>query len=166
MVSYLFTKLLLDLKSESNFLILLFVRESDGKTNQLMCLFFISLRNYLAEIDGCLHLDKTYIRHKLRTNDKAIMDIVRSKGLTTVQEHRINCVRMYLGVMYVSEISTIDGNSLREGMIDGSHNTDEYIIKLTKPRQIRPNTYSWLLWKRVLDSITSIGRQLKESLGQ
>jgi hypothetical protein len=89
------------------------------------------LREYLTKIDGKLTLDRTYIRKKLQTNDSAIMDIVRKLGFTAVQEHRINCVRLFLGVMYFSGICSIDGTTLRYGITTGDNNHEEYIVSLT-----------------------------------
>jgi hypothetical protein len=85
----------------------------------------LSLREYLSKIDGKLKLDKTYIRKKLRTNDSAIMDIVRQVGFTAVQEYRINCVRLFLGVMYFSKICSIDGTTIRDGITTGHNNNGE-----------------------------------------
>jgi hypothetical protein len=110
------------------------------------------LREYLTKIDGKLTLDRTYIRKKLQTNDSAIMDIVRKLGFTAVQEHRINCVRLFLGVMYLSEICSIDGTNLRYGISTGDNNHEEYIVTLKKT----------IL--QAITSITSDGTVLKESL--
>jgi hypothetical protein len=94
-----------------------------------------SLREYLLKIDGKLKLDKTYIRKKLRANDTTIMDIVRQAGFTEVQEHRINCVRLFLDVMYFSEICTIDGTTIRDGITTGTNDNEEYILTLKKAIQ-------------------------------
>jgi hypothetical protein len=124
-----------------------------------------SLREFLSRINGKLKLDKTYIRKKLRANNIAIMDIVRQVGFTEVQEHRINCVRLFLGVMYFSEICSIDGTTIRDGITTGHNNNEEYILTLKKAIQHRPNTRSWNLWSQAITSITSDGKVLMESLG-
>jgi hypothetical protein len=90
---------------------------------------------YLFKIDGRLKLDKTYIRKKLRANDITIMDTVRQVGFTEVQEHRFNCVRLFLGVMYFSEICTIDRTTIRDGITTGHNNNEEYILTLKKAIQ-------------------------------
>jgi hypothetical protein len=124
-----------------------------------------SLRDYLKKIDGKLTLDRTYIRKKLRYNNIAIMDIVRNLGFTAIQEHRENCVQLFLGVMYFSEICSIDGTSIRAGMTTGHNNNEEYVITLKKAIQHRPNSRSWELWTRAKTSITSDGTALNEPLG-
>jgi len=125
-----------------------------------------SLRNYLTEIDGSLMLDKTYIRKQLRVNDIAIMDIVCDSNMTEVQEHRVNCVRLFLGIMYSSEICSIDGRCIRDGIKDGSYKDNIYDVRLKKARQKRPNTASWKLWTRVIESMTTDGTRLKQPLGE
>jgi hypothetical protein len=84
-----------------------------------------SLQEYLKKIDGKLTLDKTYIRNKkLRNNNIAIMDVVRKLGFTAIQERRINCVRLYIGVMYFSEICSIDGTKIQQGMTIGKDDSE------------------------------------------
>jgi hypothetical protein len=93
------------------------------------------------------------------------MDIVRQVGFTAVQEHRINCVRLFLGVMYFSKICSIDGTTIRDGITTGHNNNNEYILTLKKAIQHRPNTRSWNLWSQAITSITSSDcKVLKESL--
>jgi hypothetical protein len=77
---------------------------------------------------------------KLRTNDSAIMDVVQKLGFTAVQEHQINCVRLFLGVMYFSEICSIDGTNLRYGITTGDNNHEEYNASLKKAIQHHHNT--------------------------
>jgi predicted oxidoreductase len=62
------------------------------------------VRTNLNKIDGTIVLHNKYIRTKLRVNDKSIIERVSELELTQNQQERINCVRMYLGVMYLSEI--------------------------------------------------------------
>jgi hypothetical protein len=89
------------------------------------------LREYLSKINGKLKLDKTYVRKKLRANNIAKMDIVRQVG--------INCVRLFLGVMYLSKKCTIDGTTIRDDITTGQNNNEEYILTLKKEIQHRPN---------------------------
>jgi hypothetical protein len=99
-------------------------------------------RKYLTAIDAQIHLDKTFVRPKLRLNDKSIMDRVITLDLTATQHEQINCVKMYLGVMYISKICNINGDSLAMGIQDGTHNTSLYRTTLTKPRQTKPSAGS------------------------
>ena len=141
------------------------LEQPDEEISYLQGKVIPSLRKYLSKIDGKLTLDRTYIRKKLRTSDIAIMDIVRQGEFTAVQEHRINCVRLFLGVMYFSEICSIDGMNIRDGITTGKNETEEYVVSLKKARQHLPNTRSWNLWKQAITSVTIDGTALKEPLG-
>ena len=59
-----------------------------------------------------------YVQQSLRVNDIAITEHANDLDLTLVQMKQINCVQMYLGVTYISEISTICGTILAEGIIN------------------------------------------------
>jgi hypothetical protein len=86
---------------------------------------------------------------------------------TTNQMERINCVRMYLGVMYMSEICNEDGTAIREGYENGTNKQKTYRITLTIPRQKKPNTASWKLWWKVLQSFTNGNNyRLSKQLGE
>jgi hypothetical protein len=123
-------------------------------------------RNYLKEIDSKICLDNTFIRPQLRANDKCIMDNVINMDLTAIQWERINCVCMYLGIMYISKICTIAGTSLHPGIQNGTHDTTLYHTTLTKPNQTRPNSGSWKLWKDAIETFTHDGITLITPLGE
>ena len=111
-------------------------------------------RRFLSEIDSKIHLDNTFIRPKLRSNDVSIMDRAITMELTDIQLERINCVRMFLGIMYLSEICTISGRYIRKGIFNNTHKTKVYNVTMLKPKQKAPNNRSWRLWKRVLQTFT------------
>ena len=75
----------------------------------------LSVRKHLEECQAKLHLDSTYVQHPLCQKDVAIMDLVNTQTtykMTMNQKEKLNCVRMYLGVQYVSQISTVDGTNI------------------------------------------------------
>jgi hypothetical protein len=68
---------------------------------------------------------------------------------------RINCVRMNLGVMYMREICNEEGTGIREGYEYGINEQEKYKITLTVPKQKKPNTSSWKLWWKVIQTFTN-----------
>ena len=83
----------------------------------------MSVKKHLEECQAKLHLDVTYVQHPLRQKDVAIMDLVNTQttyNMTMNQKEKLNCVRMYLGVQYVSQISTVDGTDFVSGILDGN----------------------------------------------
>jgi hypothetical protein len=85
---------------------------------------------------------------------------------TTNQMKRFNCEQMYLRVMYMSKIFNEEGTAIREGYEDGTYEQEIYKITLTVPKQKKPNTSSWKLWWKVLQSFTNGNNNiLPERLG-
>ena len=125
-----------------------------------------AMRKYLYEIGGSIVLNNTMIRPKLRLHDESIMERAIRMDLTLIQMRRINSVRMYLGIMYLSEICNIEGDSLVLGIDNNSHNQEYYTTRLQKPKQNTPNTRSWTLWRRVIVSFTTNDKKLKRKLGK
>jgi hypothetical protein len=124
------------------------------------------MRKYLHEIGGSITLHNTMIRPKLQQHDQSIMERAIKMDLTLIQQRRINSVRMYLGIMYISEICNIDGDSLVTGIDDNTHNQEYYTTRLQKPKQKKPNKRSWSLWKRVIHSFTTDNKKLTTHLGK
>ena len=103
----------------------------------------VATRQYLDEVRAKIRLDITYVQHHLRKFDVAIMEQAQTMALTTIQMERINCVRMYLGVEYISEICNTSGDGFVVGIMTGQTRNLEYKTTTTKPYQIKPNTRSW-----------------------
>ena len=104
-----------------------------------------------------IHLDTIYVEYPKRENDVLIMHLVNTqtnRKVTTNQKEKINCVRMYLGVNYVSEISTIDGASFVPSILKGDNDQLNYQTIATKTHQEKPGPHSWILWKRILQMLT------------
>ena len=102
-----------------------------------------------------MHLVNTQTERKINANQKG----------------KINCVRMYLGVEWISQSCTINGSSFVPGVLEGSENCRlKYQTTLTKPNQVKPGSHSWMLWKRILKiltlSPTTTTNQLKQPLGK
>jgi hypothetical protein len=62
---------------------------------------------------------------------------------------------MYLGVMYLSEICHNSGSELQTGIKNNTHDKNVYIVTLQKPKQKKPNPYSWKFWKKTVQSLTT-----------
>ena len=77
---------------------------------------------------------------------------------------------MFLGVQYVSKISTVDGTSFAPGILEGDDSQLNYRITLTKSHQERPGEYNWRLWKRIMKilppSPTANTNKLTKRLGK
>ena len=91
----------------------------------------LSVRKYLEECNATINLDTTYVQHPLRKKDVAIMDLVNTQTkykMNMNQKEKINCVRMFLGVQYVSQISTVDGTNFVSGILTGDDSKFNHIL--------------------------------------
>ena len=118
----------------------------------------LKTRRYLHESHGVIQLDTTCIQHPKRENDVSVMHLVNTQTNRKVninQKEKINCLCMYLGVNYVSEICTTDEASFVPGILEGDDCQLNYQTTLTKPNQEKPGEHSWMLWRRILKMPTS-----------
>ena len=95
------------------------------------------------------------------------MDLVNTQTIHKVninQKENINCVGMFLGVQYVSQISTVDGTNFVPGILEGDDSQLVYQTTLTKPHQEKPGDRSWKLWKRILKTLTSFPKTTTNKL--
>ena len=78
-------------------------------------------KKYLDKCHGMIHLDTTYVQHPKQENEVSIVHLVNTKTnskVTSNQKEKINCVRTFLGVNYISEICTVNGTSFVPGILE------------------------------------------------
>ena len=104
----------------------------------------------------------------LRVNDCSVMDMAISiNTLTGTQLKRVNVVREWFNVTYVSEISTINGRSLIPGIDTGISIHQRYHPTKRALKQSRPGRRSFDLWQKVLSKFTrNQGMILATPLGE
>ena len=78
-----------------------------------------------------------------------------NRKVTINQKEKINCVRMFLKVQFVSEICTVDGTSVVPGILERNDSQFNYQTTLTKPHLEKSGEHSWMLWRRILKILTS-----------
>ena len=71
---------------------------------------------------------------------------------------------MFLRVQYVSQISTVDGTNFVPGILDRDNSQLFYQTKLTKPHQERPRNHSWMLWNKIMKTLTSFPKTTTDKL--
>mmetsp|Transcript_22813 Transcript_22813/g.50924 ORF Transcript_22813/g.50924 Transcript_22813/m.50924 type:complete len:438 (-) Transcript_22813:647-1960(-) len=129
--------------------------------------YYHFLMIYLDEINGSINYSPFYTQPKLQSNDQAIMEIaLESDSFTVIELRRINCVRMYLGFTYISELCNPHGRSCHPTILSRTQDAGQYRTTLSSPHQPKPNTCSWILWECVFHLITqSDNKTLKYPLG-
>lgn len=81
------------------------------------------------------------------------MDVATSMQFTSNQHKRINAVREYFDVLYLSEICEPNGIKLARGFYYGNAGYKWYTRFQPGPKQTKLNSYSWKLWRIVLNKV-------------
>ena len=93
------------------------------------------------------------------------MDVVLSKNkFTKIQLQRINAVREYFIVQYISEICEINGTHLAKGILYDYKAERIYFWRNKAPKQKKPNRRSWELWHKLLNYLLNNDLTLKQPL--
>ena len=116
--------------------------------------WFSNLKYWLDEINGALHVN--YERQcPQRQFDRALMEIFDRWGLPKKTLKALNRVRIYLQVIFVSDISTGDGSEIEQEAFEGRRIRHSV---LHWPRQIRPTLQDRRLWRRYLKRLCLGGK--------
>jgi exonuclease III len=125
-----------------------------------------SMRLFLAKMQGSLRLDAVYIQPRQRIHDEYIMDLVlASKKFTAAEVRRINYCRLYLQVVTLSDLTTIAGDRMDMSKSCGNPNIESSESRLDWPRQDRPSSREWTLWKSATKLWSNGSGELNTPLG-
>ena len=76
-------------------------------------------------------------------------------------------INLHLGINYLSKTCNIKGDVLLvPGIENNTHDKEYHNRRLQKPKQNKPKTQNWNLWKRVIQFSTTDSKELKKHLGQ
>ena len=107
----------------------------------LMNDFVRHLQQYNIKIKMKVHMTI----EKQRFNDSCIMEDILNITTSNIEIKRLNTCRIYLQVIFLSEISNIKCTTVIAGSLTGDK------LKITTfnldwPNQNKPNTWTWSLW--------------------
>jgi hypothetical protein len=109
-----------------------------------------ALRRFLAETDAAVHIDKitSNLPQQLHEGDQCIMEVILAlPAVSRSQLRAFKRCRLFLRVMYLSEITLADGNLLARDAWEGQRSR---ISPLLWPVQPRPGPNSFRVWRRPL----------------
>ncbi|MGB0425122.1 MAG: hypothetical protein ACPGED_12395, partial [Flavobacteriales bacterium] len=115
-----------------------------------------AVRQYLSEIEGIIKVDYEYTPKELRIGDTSLMQKALDLSYTLHQMRRINAVRLYYKVTFVSELCNLKGNQIRQEIFQTTELT-HYTPKPNALHQPEPDSKSFKLWRRFLRNFC-IGR--------
>jgi hypothetical protein len=120
-------------------------------------------RHFLAEIEGSLHVADLQgtAPPPLRDNDVCLMEAVLAlPSLKPAAIAAFNRVRLHFGVMFLSEIATVDGRSLARDAWQGHRSrTSPYLW----PYQSCPGPRSFRGWRPILSDLFLSGARKRVS---
>ena len=123
--------------------------------------WLLSLHEYLNSIEAKLEIQNPYIPKPQRANDKAIMSVVvqakfqtgKQAGqplFTPAQIKRINYCRMYLNVVFLSDVCNAAGTAIDPAMLTGDFDATMSKCNHHRVNQARPGDLAWDDWRRAL----------------
>jgi hypothetical protein len=98
-----------------------------------------------------------------REHDVLVVTIIMSTGMSQQWVSSMNRCRGYLGVLFLSDMSTADGNYLEQFTFDPHENSTQSAYKFPKER---PTAADWKRWGSFWADYTTTGRRLKSNLGK
>jgi hypothetical protein len=120
-----------------------------------------SLRHFLGSLDASLHVKGLELPQPLRDVDVCIMDATHMlPGIKKAQLQAFNRCRIYIGVIYVAEISTADGRNLSCEAWDGSRSR---LSPVLWPHQPKPGPKFFRTWRRLLATAFLLSHQARVS---
>ena len=124
-----------------------------------------SLRDFLGSVDCRLEVASTFVPKLQRKHDSFLMDHAIQFTSSASELILVNACRLYLGVTFVSDISTCDGTMIPLSVVYGSPS------QLSSPRgllayQAKPGKGAWTIWRRFLSTLLISSNIKKRKLDQ
>jgi hypothetical protein len=141
------------------------------KLPHLECKWLASLRQFLQDIEGQIHLRHDFVEPLQRQHDSFLMDLaIGTKKFGKAELRRINYCRMYLGVLLLSDIVSADGKRIIQSVHSGEI-APASVLGLHgyhKVSQRCPSDKVWGLWRKFLNYLisSSEAKTLTQPLGK
>ena len=125
------------------------------------------MRTFLSTVDCRIELEQTFVPDLQREQDSFLMDLALAFTTSPTDLKLINACRLYLGVTFVSDISSPEGSIITRSAYDGRLDILTQHRGLI-PYQRRPGPKSWTKWRNFLNSLLSSthDRRLNQPLGK
>ncbi len=124
--------------------------------------WLLHLRQRLAHLNGSIWVEEAWTPKLQRVGDASIMEALTNlSDVTTGELIAANNCRMYLRVITLSDIVTLDGRIIDKGLIDGSTRTDS---QLRWPMQPKPTAQMLDTFRRLLKRAFSTNRRLPSTM--
>jgi hypothetical protein len=119
--------------------------------------WLVSVWNFLFTTGLQIQIKRALVTQPPRKADMAIMDFFISLNLKPKQLKILNRCRVYLQILFVSDICSADGLTILPNYKHG-HRLDHRSSSLDWPHQPRPPASAWSLWRNSLAHLESKGK--------
>jgi hypothetical protein len=134
-----------------------------------------SIQSFLRKCNASIQLPALTTKSPLRIHDRTIMSFIDENYWSPSDVRKINNCRMFLQVLYVSEIVNSAGTHLLDQALYGTvdRHGKSLLTQISSsaiewPAQVRPDNQTWGVWKKFLSTSITINvsrTQLRQHLG-
>jgi hypothetical protein len=104
---------------------------------------------FLSKVRYRVTVSNQWVPTIQRRNDQSLMDHFQSLGYSATQLSTLNRCRLYLQVLFLSDLTSADGTVIIPACKQGQRLVDR-ISDLNWPIQERPPPAAWTLWKQAV----------------
>jgi hypothetical protein len=122
-----------------------------------------SIWQFLNRANLKIFIRKAYVPQLQRKHDIALMDFFHSLKYKPAVLKTLNSCRLYLQVIFLSDITTASGTEIEDDAKQGKHFLDRESM-LGWPTKQRPSPLAWKQWQEALRYLEE-GPRLKKPLG-
>jgi len=106
---------------------------------------------FMQDNDITISITDAWVPPLQREKDAHIIDLVTRHPFSTTELKHINQCRLYLQVIYLSDIFTFNGKQLEQWV--WKQHIPHRTSKWTWPQIAPPSTYQWNIWKTAIRTI-------------
>ena len=108
-----------------------------------------------------------YVPTPQRHNDEYVMDVLMaSNHYTPAELRKLNCCRLFLNVITISDITKPCGKVIDESILNGTPSARSSRSTHLPVHQESPSANEWKLWKRTYLLWSDINGNLRTPLGE
>jgi hypothetical protein len=120
---------------------------------------------FRKQCDSTIQTKGTWKPLRGRKVDVALMEVFANKNFTAKEMKDINRCRMYLQVLYLSEVTDISGQHIEAWVIEGKRD-GIMSSKWEWPIQQRPPMAAWKVWNKAIEEAFTEEEDITHQLGE
>jgi Reverse transcriptase (RNA-dependent DNA polymerase) len=127
------------------------LQKTNTKLQYITPTWATSVRQYLYQHNISVNITDTLRIRFSNKFDRCIMETEALQRYSPKQQRDINLVRLYIQAVTLSDMSTPDGETIHDQMLQGQRRPGQH-IRANWPRQSEPSTSQRRLWRKFIES--------------